>query len=133
MVEKITTRKTKTVNPAAKKADGEAAVLAKIAAMPAPWRAMGERLHALILRSAPTLQPTLWYGMPAYAKDGNVICFFRADKYMTFGLSDKANHAIEEGAPHQLRESAWFFTDMDDATEARLFAIVRKAAKGEDR
>ena len=99
MVEKIATRKTKTVNPAAKKADGEAAVLAKIAAMPAPWRAMGERLHALILRSAPTLQPTLWYGMPAYAKDGNVICFFRADKYMTFGLSDKANHAIEECAP----------------------------------
>ena len=130
---------TKTANPPAKKAaarpgpradkaDGEAAVLAKIAAMPAPYRAMGERLHALILRSAPALQPTLWYGMPAYAKDGNVICFFRADKYMTFGLSDKANHTLEEGAPHQLRESAWFFTAMDDATEAKLSAIVRKVA-----
>ena len=115
--------------PRADKADGEAAVLAKIAAMPAPYRAMGERLHALILRSAPALQPTLWYGMPAYAKDGHVICFFRADKYMTFGLSDKANHALEEGAPHQLRESAWFFTAMDDATEAKLSAIVRKVAR----
>jgi len=112
----------------ADKADNEAAVLAKIAAMPAPYRAMGERLHALILRSAPALQATLWYAMPAYAKDGKVICFFRADKYMTFGLSDKANHAIEEGAPHQLRESGWFFTAMDDPTEAKLSAIVCKAA-----
>jgi len=119
---------TKTASPAATKADGESAVLAKIAAMEMPYRAIGERLHALILRSAPGLQPTLWYGMPAYAKDGKAICFFRADKYMTFGLSDKANHAIEEGAPHQLRESAWFFTALDDATEAKLSAIVRKAA-----
>ena len=113
---------------AAKKVVGEAEVLAKIALMPAPYRATGERLHALILHSTTALQPTLWYGMPAYAKDGNVICFFRADKYMTFGLTDKANHALEEGATHQLRESAWFFTDLDDATEARLSAIVRKAA-----
>jgi hypothetical protein len=96
--------------------------------MPTPYRAMGERLHAIILRSAPALQPTLWYGMPAYAKEGKVICFFRVDKYMTFGLSDKANHEIEEGAQHQLRESAWFFSAMDDATEAKLSAIVRKAA-----
>ncbi len=114
--------------PAAKKADGETAVLGKIAAMPTPYRAMGERLHALILRSAPALQPTTWYGMPGYAKDGKVICFFRADKYMTFGLTEKANLTLEEGAPHQLRESAWFFTALDDATEARLSAIVRKAA-----
>lgn len=114
--------------PAAKKADGEAAALAKIAAMPAPYRAMGERLHALILRSAPVLQPTTWYGMPAYAKDGKVVCFFRADTYMTFGLTDKANLTLEEGAPHQLRGSAWFFTALDDATEAELSAIVRKAA-----
>ncbi len=139
MADKKAAKATKTANPAARKAaarpglragkaGGEAAVLAKIAAMPAPYRAMGERLHALILRSALVLQPTLWYGMPAYAKDDKVICFFRADKYMTFGLSDKANHAPEEGAPHQLRESAWFFTALDDATEARLSAIVRKAA-----
>ena len=114
--------------PRAHKADGEVAVLAKIAAMPTPYRGMGERLHALILRSAPALQPTLWYGMPAYAKGGNVVCFFRADRYMTFGLTDKANHAREEGAPHQLLESAWFFTALDDATEVKLSAIVRKAA-----
>jgi hypothetical protein len=118
----------KSSSPAAKKPAGEPDVLAKIAVMAGPYREIGERLHRLILRSAPALQPTLWYGMPAYAKDGDVICFFRADKYMTFGLSDKANHSLEPGAPHQLRESAWFFTDMDDATEARLGAIVRKAA-----
>ena len=104
-------------------------MLAKISALPAPYPAMGERLHALILRSAPALQPTLWYGMPAYAKDGQIICFFRADKkYMTFGLTQDANHALEEGAPNQLRESAWFFAAMDDATEAKLSVIVRKAA-----
>ena len=118
----------KPANSGAKKADAHAAVLAKIAALPEPYRAMGERLHALILRSAPALQPALWYGMPAYAKDGKVICFLRADKYMTFGLTDNANHSLAEGAPHQLRESAWFFNALDDATEAKLSAIVRKAA-----
>ena len=92
MAEKKAVKKaTKTANPAAKKAaarpgqradkaDGEAAVLAKIAAMPAPYRAMGERLHALILRSAPALEPTVWYGMPGYAKDGKTVCFFRATR-----------------------------------------------------
>jgi hypothetical protein len=125
---KVGKKATKAANRAEKNAGADATVLAKIAAMPAPFPAMGERLHALILRSAPGLQPTSWYGMPAYAKDGKVICFFRADKYMTFGLSDKANHDIEEGAQHQLRESAWFFSEMDDATEAKLSAIVRKAA-----
>lgn len=130
---------TKTANPAAKKAaarpgpradkaDGEAAVLAKTAAMPAPCRAMGERLYALILRSAPALRPTVWYGMPGYAKDGPCVCFFRADKYMTFGLTEKANFTLEEGAPHQLMECAWFFTALDDATETKLSAIVRKTA-----
>jgi hypothetical protein len=114
--------------PRADKADGEAAVLAKIAAMPAPYRAMGERLHALILRSGPALQPTLYYGMPWYAKGGKRVCFFRADKYMTFGLTEEANLTREEGAPHQLLESAWYFSALDDATEAKLSAIVRKAA-----
>ena len=103
-------------------------MLAKIAAMRAPYRAMGERLHALILRTAPALQPTVWYGMPGYSKDGKIVCFFRADKYMTFCLTDKANLTRDEGAPHQLLESAWFFTALDDATEAKLSAIVRKAA-----
>ena len=114
---------------AKKKADGKAAALAKIAAMPAPHRAMGERLHALILRSAPSLQPALWYSMPGYAKDGKTVCFFRADKkYMTFGFTQEANLTREEGAPHQLIESAWYFTALDDATEAKLSGIVRKVA-----
>ncbi len=79
--------------------NGEAAVLEKIAAMPAPFAAMGGGLHALILRSAPALQPNLWYGMPAYTKDGKTVCFFRADKkYMTFGLTQDANLTVEEGA-----------------------------------
>ena len=118
----------KAVRKPAKKADGGVAVLAKIAAMPAPYRTMGERLHALILRSAPALQPKLFYGMPGYAKDGPIVCFFRADKYMTFGLTDKANFTREESAPRQVLESAWYFTALDDATEAKLSAIVRNAA-----
>jgi len=119
---------TKTANPAAKP-DGEAAVLAKIAAMPAPYRAMGERLHALIVRSAPALRPTVWYGMPGYEKDGKTVCFFRADKkYMTFGFTQEANLTREDGAPHQLIESAWYFTSLDDATEGKLSTIVHKVA-----
>jgi hypothetical protein len=90
---------------------------------------MGERLHALILRNAPALQPTTSYNMPGYAKDGKTICFFRADKKnMTFGFTQEANLTSEEGAPHQLIESAWYFTALDDATETRLSAIVRKVA-----
>jgi hypothetical protein len=112
----------------ADKPDGEAAVRAKIAAMPAPYRAMGERLHALIRRSAPALRPTVWYGMPGYAKDGPCVCFFRADKYMTFGLTENANFSRAEGAPDQLMGCAWFFTALDDATEAKLCDIVRQAA-----
>jgi hypothetical protein len=78
--------------PRADKADGEAAVLAKIAAMPQPDRAIGERLHALIKASAPVLTPKLWYGMPAYARDGKVVCFFRdtqkfKERYMTLGFN----------------------------------------------
>jgi hypothetical protein len=122
-------RVTKPAKKAAKKADAEAAVLAKIAGMPAPYRAMGERLQALILRSAPALQPTLYYGMPWCAKDGKRVCFFRADKYMTFGLTEEANLTREEGALHQLLASAWYFTALNDPTEAKLSAIVRKAAR----
>lgn len=114
--------------PRTDKAEGEAAVLAKIAAMPAPFRAMGERLHALILATAPTLQPTLYYGMPWYAKDGKRICFFRADRYMTFGLTEDANLTREEGASHQLLPSAWYLAALDDATETKIAAIVRVAA-----
>ena len=96
--------------------------------MPEPYRSMGERLHALIMRTDPALRPRLWYGMPGYAKDGPVLCYFRADKYMTFGLTEKANFSREEGAPDQLMGCAWFFTGLDDATEARITAIVRKGA-----
>ena len=117
----------KTARAAAKKAEGEAAVLAKIAAMPEPYRGMGERLHALIRRAAPELYPRVWYGMPGYAKDGPVLVFFRADKYMTLGLTQDAKITREEGVPHQLMGSAWFFTALDDATEAQVSAIVRRA------
>jgi hypothetical protein len=133
---KVAKKVTKTADPAAKKVaaradkvDGEAALLAKIAAMPEPYSTMGERVHALILRSAPALQPTVWYGMPGYAKDGKTVCFFRADKkYMTFGFTQEAGLTPEEDAPHQLIESAWYFTALDDATEARLSTIVSKVA-----
>jgi hypothetical protein len=120
--------KAKKPAPRGDKPDAEAAVLAKIAAMPAPFRAMGERLHALIMRAAPTLQPSLFYGMPWYAKDGKRICFFRADKLMTFGLTEDANLTREQGARHQLLPSAWYLAGLDAATEARLAAIVRTAA-----
>ena len=113
------------------KADGEAEVLEKIAAMPEPFRGMGERLHALIGRSVPELRPRVWYGMPGYALDGPVLCFFRTDEgYMTFGLTEKVNLSVEEGAPDRLMGCAWFFTELDDATEARLAEIVRKATTG---
>ena len=113
-----------------KKIDNEAAVLEKVAAMPEPYRAMGERLHELILESAPELQARPWYGMPGYAKgSGPVLCFFRLDDYMTFGLTEKASFELEDGAPHQLMECAWFFAALDDATEAELAAIVRKAVR----
>src|SRR3989441_3737854 len=84
----------------ADKADGESAVLAKIAEMREPDRTMAKRLHAIIKESAPALSPRLWYGMPAYAKDGKVVCFFQAaqkfkTRYATFGFSDKAN--LDEG------------------------------------
>lgn len=106
----------------------ETGVVEYIAALPVPYREIGERLHALILRSNPALQPRLWYGMPGYAKSKNspVLCFFRADKYMTFGLTENANFTPEEDASNQLLGSAWFFTALDDATEEMISAIVRK-------
>ena len=114
--------------PRMDKADGEGAVLAAIAAMPAPYNAMGERLHAIIKASAPALTPRLWYGMPAYARDGNVICFFRgADKfkerYMTLGFNDKAK--LDEG---RLWPIAFALTELTAAEEARIAGLVKKAA-----
>ena len=109
------------------KADGESEVLAKIAEMPEPDRAMAERLHALIKASAPALAPRTWYGMPAYAKDGNVVCFFQSaqkfkTRYATLGFSDKAN--LDDGA---MWPTAFALTELTAAEEARIGALVKKA------
>src|SRR5438093_4927922 len=111
----------------ADKAEGESAVLAKIAEMPEPDRTMGKRLHAIIKESAPTLSPRLWYGMPAYAKDGKVVCFFQSGqkfktRYATFGFSDKAN--LDEGA---LWPVAFALKKLTAAEETRLGVLVKKA------
>jgi uncharacterized protein YdhG (YjbR/CyaY superfamily) len=111
----------------ADKADGESAVLAKIAAMPEPDRAMAKRLHAIIIKNAPGLTPKTWYGMPAYAKDGKVICFFQsADKfkarYATFGFNDSAN--LDEGV---MWPTAFALTKLTATEEARIRALVKKA------
>ena len=113
--------------PRADKADGESAVLAKIAEMPEPDRAMGKRLHAIIKASAPALSPRLWYGMPAYAKDGKVVCFFQSaqkfkTRYATLGFSDTAN--LDKGA---LWPVAFALKELTVAEEARISALVKKA------
>src|SRR2546421_6224387 len=113
--------------PRADNRDGESAVLAKIAEMPEPDRARGERLHAVIKESAPALSPRLWYGMPAYAKDGKVICFFQAaqkfkTRYATFGFSDKAN--LDEGA---MWPTAFALKGLTATEEARIATLVKKA------
>jgi uncharacterized protein YdhG (YjbR/CyaY superfamily) len=109
------------------KADGERDVLAKIAEMPEPERAMAERLHAIIKASAPGLSPKTWYGMPAYAKDGKVVCFFQSagkfkTRYATFGFSDEAN--LDEGT---MWPSAFALTELTAADEVRIGALVKKA------
>ncbi len=108
-------------------ADGEKDVLAKIAEMPKSDREMAERLHALIKASAPDLTPRTWYGMPAYAKDGNVVCFFQSGqkfktRYATLGFSDKAN--LDEGA---MWPNAYALTQLTAADEARIGTLVKKA------
>ena len=113
--------------PREDKADGESAVLAKIAGMPEPDRAMGKRLHAIIKASAPALSPRLWYGMPAYAKDGKVVCFFQSaqkfkTRYATLGFSDTAN--LDEGA---LWPVAFALKELTATEEARIGALVKKA------
>ncbi len=121
MAEKRTTMKAK------QKVDDEAAVLAAIAAMSEPDRVMGERLHAIIKASAPSLSPKLWYGMPAYAIDGKVVCFFRdrqkfKERYMTFGFNDKAN--LDEGG---LWPIYFALTELTAAEEAGIGELVKKA------
>jgi uncharacterized protein YdhG (YjbR/CyaY superfamily) len=109
------------------KADGERDVLAKIAEMPEPDRAMAERLHAIVKASAPALSPRTWYGMPAYAKDGKVVCYFQsADKfksrYATFGFSDEAN--LDRGA---MWPTSFALKELTPAAEAKIGALVKKA------
>ena len=111
----------------ANKADGEVAVLAAIAAMEGSDRAMGERLHVIIKASAPALSPKTWYGMPAYARDDKVVCFFRGaqkfkERYITFGFSQEAN--LDEG---HLWPTAFALTQLTAAEEARISALVKRA------
>src|SRR5438445_5168710 len=111
------------------KADGEGVVLAKIAEMREPDRAMGKRLHAIIMESVPALVPRLWYGMPAYAKDDKVVCFFQAaakfkTRYATFGFSDKAN--LDEG---NMWPNAYALKGLTAAEEARISELLKKAVR----
>ena len=115
--------------PRATKADEESDVLAKIAEMSEPDRAMAERLHAVIKANAPGLSPKLWYGMPAYAKDGKVVCFFQSaqkfkTRYATFGFNDEAN--LDEGT---MWPTAFALTELTATDEARIGALVKKAAE----
>ncbi len=109
------------------KAEGEKAVLAAIAAMPEPDRAMAERLHAIITASAPALSPRTWYGMPAYARDGDVVCHFQSaqkfkTRYATIGFSDKAN--LDEGGMWPV---AFALKELTEASEAKITELVKKA------
>ena len=111
------------------KADEERAVLAKIAEMPATDRAMAKRLHALVKASAPVLSPKLWYGMPAYAMDGKIVCFFQSGqkfktRYATFGFSDTAK--LDEGG---LWPVAFALKELTAAEEPRIAALLKKAVR----
>jgi hypothetical protein len=109
------------------KTDGESDVLAKIAEMPEADRAMAERLHALVKEAAPGLSPRTWYGMPAYAKDDKVVCFFQSAakfkaRYATVGFSDKAN--LDQGA---MWPTSYALTELTDAEEKKIVTLVKKA------
>jgi hypothetical protein len=114
---------------------GTDAVIDKISTLPA-FRDVAARLHEIVMAAAADLHPRLWYGMPGYAKtrSGPVICFFRvdADDYVSFGLTEKATLAPDEGATHKLMGSAWFLNELDPPTEARIAEIVTRAV-GADR
>ena len=124
MRERVTERK---AAAGGAEADEEIAVLEKIAAMPVRDRVLGERLHAIVKASAPELSPKLWYGMPAYAKDGKVVCFFQAaqkfkTRYATFGFSDKAN--LDDGA---MWPNGFALLQLTAAAEAKIAALVKQA------
>ncbi len=110
-----------------KKAEGESDLLAKIAEMPEPDRAMAERLHEIVKASAPALSPKTWYGMPAYAKDGKVVCFFQSaqkfnSRYATLGFSDKAN--LDEGA---MWATSFALKELTATEEAKISTLVKRA------
>jgi len=113
---------------ASEAADGERDLLAKIAEMPKSDRDMAERIHAIVKASAPSLTPKTWYGMPAYAKDGKMVCFFKAadkfkTRYATFGFEEAAN--LDDGA---MWPTSWALTKLTAADEAKIGALVKKAA-----
>ncbi len=113
----------------AAKADGEKALLEKVAEMKGADRAMATRLHAIITAAAPALSPKTWYGMPAYAKDGKIVCFFQSaekfdSRYATFGFSDEAN--IDQGA---MWPTSWALKDLTAAEERKIVTLVKKAVR----
>jgi uncharacterized protein YdhG (YjbR/CyaY superfamily) len=122
-----TTPRQQKPDPHAETADGESAVLAKIAAMPEPDRVIGKRLHETIKANAPVLSPRLWYGMPAYARDGRIVCFFQSmekfkTRYATFGFMHEAN--LDEG---NMWPTAFALKELTAAEEAKIAALVKKA------
>lgn len=115
--------------PANRKGDGLTDVLANIAAMPERDQAMARRFHSIILRTAPSLKPRLWYGMPAYTKNGKVLCFFQSAakfraRYATFGFDEVA--ALDEGS---MWPTSWALTELGDEEERRIEALVRRATE----
>jgi uncharacterized protein YdhG (YjbR/CyaY superfamily) len=127
---KAAARRGRGAAPGAAKADEEGEVLAKIAEMAEPDRVMAERVHAIIMASVPDLSPRLWYGMPAYAKGGSVVCFFQPAlkfkaRYATLGFSDKAN--LDEGT---MWPSSYALTELTPADEERIGELVKRAVSG---
>src|SRR5579859_3842638 len=105
---------------------GDAAVLAKLADVPAPYREIGERLHAIIRESAPSLEPIVRWGLPFYVKDGKDICYIKPDKeFIAFGFAEVVNPAREDGA--SMHPVAWTLTSLDDTAEAKIRALIKKA------
>jgi uncharacterized protein YdhG (YjbR/CyaY superfamily) len=119
----------KEAKAARNRADGESDLLAKIAEMPKSDRVMGERIHAIVTDNAPDLEPKTWYGMPAYARDGKVVCFFKAaskfkERYATFGFNEAAN--LDDGA---MWPTSYALTELTAADEKKIAALVKKAVR----
>jgi uncharacterized protein YdhG (YjbR/CyaY superfamily) len=119
----------KEAKAARNRADGESDLLAKIAEMPKSDRVMGERIHAIVTDNAPDLEPKTWYGMPAYARDGKVVCFFKAaskfkERYATFGFNEAAS--LDDGA---MWPTSYALTELTAADEKKIAALVKKAVR----